>query len=194
MNKVDSLVRQIRQLENELLGELQKKQQEYFYIIEGKRIRFEEETRKYHRSLAKTLRRFFADASLANMLTAPIVYFCVIPALFLDLAVSAYQLVCFPVYRIPKVRRGDYIVIDRHSLQYLNWIEKMNCFYCSYFNGLIAYVQEIAARTEQYWCPIKHARRLAAIHSRYDRFVEYGDGPGYRDGLGSIRRRFDDLS
>ena len=41
------------------------------------------------------------------------------------------------------------MVIDRYALSYLNVIEKLNCVYCEYVNGLIAYVQEIAARTEQ---------------------------------------------
>jgi hypothetical protein len=107
--------------------------------------------------------------------------------------VSIYHAVCFPVYRIPKVRRSDYIVIDRHALPYLNLIEKLNCVYCGYFNGLIAYVQEIAARTEQYWCPIKHARKVAALHSRYQHFLEYGDAQAYRDSIEKIRRDFADL-
>lgn len=75
--------------------------------------------------------------------------------------------ICFPVDGIPKVKRDQYVIFDRQSLRYLNVIEKLNCTYCSYFNGLIVYVQEIAARTEQYWCPIKHARRIVAMRSRY---------------------------
>jgi len=39
-----------------------------------------------------------------------------------------------------------------------------------YENGLAGYFREIAARTEQYWCPIKHARRIKAAHGRYPRF------------------------
>ena len=62
----------------------------------------------------------------------------------------------------------------------LNVIEKLNCLYCSYFNGLMGYISEIAARTEQYWCPIRHASRLKSIHSRYQNFVEYGDSGTYR--------------
>lgn len=34
-------------------------------------------------------------------------------------------------------------------------MEKVNCVYCSYFNGLMSYLREIAGRTEQYWCPIR---------------------------------------
>lgn len=193
MSKLEEIIADIRELEQELLQELQNKQDEYYYIIRGKRVQFEEETRRYHKTLAKTLRSYFAEASLAHILTAPFIYACIFPALFMDMVVSIYQAVCFRVYGIPRVERADYIVIDRHSLQYLNPIEKMNCIYCSYFGGLIAYVQEVAARTEQYWCPIKHARKLASIHSRYHKFVEYGDSADYPGRLDALRQDFDDL-
>jgi len=188
MSKLEEIIAQIRELEQELLQELQQKQHEYYYIIKGKRVQFEAETRRYHKTLAKTLGRYFSEAQIRHILTAPIIYSCLLPALFLDLMVTIYQAICFRIYGIPRVERGDYIVIDRHSLQYLNLIEKMNCIYCGYFNGLIAYVQEIAARTEQYWCPIKHARKMASIHSRYHKFVEYGDSDAYQDKLEAIRR------
>lgn len=193
MRTLEEIIGDIRELEQELLQELQKKQDEYFYIIKGKRIEFEEETRRYHKTLAKTLGRYFAEAQLLHILTAPVIYMCILPALLMDLMVTIYQAICFRVYGIPRVDRGDYIVVDRHSLQYLNPVEKLNCLYCSYFNGLIAYVQEIAARTEQYWCPIKHARKLGSIHSRYHKFLEYGDSADYPGRLETIRRDFRDL-
>ncbi|MDH3218575.1 MAG: hypothetical protein OEO19_03490 [Gammaproteobacteria bacterium] len=193
MRTLETIIADIRKLENELLQEMQKKQDEYYYIIEGKRVKFEEETRRYHKTLAKTLRRYFADASLGHIVTAPLIYFCFVPAIFMDAVVTIYQAICFRVYRIPRVNRSEYIVLDRHSLQYLNAIEKLNCVYCGYFNGLVAYAQEIAARTEQYWCPIKHARKLATIHSRYHKFIEYGDGTDYQNRLEALRDDFDDL-
>lgn len=194
MSKLEEIIADIRELEQELLQELQQKQDEYYYIIQGKRVRFEEETRRYHKTLAKNLGRYFAEAQLRHILTAPIIYACIFPALLMDLVVSIYQAACFRVYGIPRVARADYIVIDRHSLQYLNPIEKMNCIYCGYFNGLVAYVQEIAARTEQYWCPIKHARKLTSIHSRYHKFIEYGDSAAYQDNLENLRDDFGDLT
>jgi hypothetical protein len=54
-------------------------------------------------------------------------------------------------------------------------------------------VQEIAGRTEQYLCPIKHALRLKAMHSRYPRFLDYGDAEEYRKRVEQVRRDFDDL-
>jgi hypothetical protein len=85
--------------------------------------------------------------------------------------------------------RRRYFTIDRHKLAYLNGIEKINCTFCSYADGLIAYVREVAARTEQYWCPIKHARQIPQPHSHYERYFEYGDAAGYRNSLTALRKR-----
>ena len=73
-----------------------------------------------------------------------------------------------------------YLVFDRHYLPYLNALEKLNCAYCSYANGLIGYVGEIASRTEAYWCPIKHARRMVMTHAHYASFADFGDAEAYR--------------
>ena len=194
MNKLEQIVEDIKALEQELLLELQKKQDEYYYVIKDKKVQFEEETRQYHKALATRLHVYLANATLPTVLTVPIIWACIVPALLLDGAVSIYHAVCFRVYGIPLVRRSDYIVIDRHSLQYLNAIEKLNCIYCGYFNGLIAWVQEIAARTEQYWCPIKHARRMSTIHSRYHKFFEYGDSDQYQREFYELRKDYADLN
>ena len=111
----------------------------------------------------------------------------------MDFWATAYQFICFPAYGIPKVRRGDYIILDRHKLRYLNSIERLNCAYCGYVNGAIAYVQEIVGRTEQHWCPIKHAVRLKMMHSRYRFFLDYGDAEQYRKRIEEVRRDFEDL-
>jgi len=113
-------------------------------------------------------------------LTAPIIYAGLIPFVFLDIFLGFYQTTCFRVYGIPRVQRADYIVFDRGHLRYLNALERMNCIYCSYVNGLCGYFTEVAARTEQHWCRIKHALRLRAPHSRYSHFLDYGDAERYR--------------
>lgn len=193
MEKLEELIERIKKLEKELAAEIQKKEDEFFYTIRGKKVCFEREIKQRHREYATRLSTYLATATLFNLLTAPIIWACLLPALLLDLVVTVYHGLCFPVYGIPKVRRSDYIMMDRHALRYLNLIEKFNCAYCGYFNGLIAYVQEIAARTEQYWCPIKHAKKIAAIHSRYGKFLEYGDAEAYRKRLEELRRDFADL-
>ncbi len=193
MNTLQELLEKINRLEKELARELQKKQEEFSYTIHKNKVYFEDAVRQQHKLLVTRLHTYLFRAPFLNILTAPVIWACLPPALLLDLLVSVYHRICFPIYGIPRVKRSDYLVIDRHALQYLNIIEKVNCLYCGYFNGLIAYIQEIAARTEQYWCPIKHARRLKTMHSRYRLYLEYGDGREYRKRLEKIRRDFADL-
>jgi hypothetical protein len=191
--KLQSLIEAIKKLEQELAQEFQKKQAEFSYKVQGKKIRFDQEIRKQHKLFATRISRYLKESEIQNILTIPFIWSCLIPALFMDAIVSLFQAVCFPIYKIPKVKRSSYIVIDRHSLSYLNGIEKLNCMYCGYFNGLIAYIREIAGRTEQYWCPIKHARRTSGFHSRYSKFLEYGDAESYRKELDKVRHAFEDL-
>jgi hypothetical protein len=113
----------------------------------------------------------------------------IFPMLILDACISFYQLTCFPIYEIKLVKRRDYISFDRQHLHYLNWIEKFHCTYCAYGAGLLAYITEIVARTEQYFCPIKHARKVMGTHSRYIKFLEYGDAKNYQENLESYRKQ-----
>src|SRR5690606_16864822 len=93
------------------------------------------------------------------------------------------------VYGIPRVRRRDYIVMDRGRLAYLNPYQKLNCLYCEYANGVVAYASEIAARTEWYWCPIKHSRQIPAPHAHYDKFMDYGDSENFRPRWRELRKQ-----
>ena len=127
--------------------------------------------------------RYVWSGSVASLLTAPLVYSLVVPFALLDAWITLYQAICFRAWGLRPVRRGDYFAIDRHRLPYLNVLEKINCLVCSYTNGLLAYVHEVASRTEQYWCPIKHGRRVRGAHHRYAAFAPYGDARGYQDRL-----------
>lgn len=187
---ISSLIEKIRSLEEELEAELSKKGEALRFSIENRKIRFEREIIEEHRKLRIALLPYLLQTPIRHILVAPVVYSLSVPLILLDVFVSFYQLICFPVYGIPKVKRSEYLVFDRHHLAYLNLIEKVNCAYCSYANGLIAYVREIAGRTEQYWCPVKHARRMHGAHPRYGRFVDFGDASGYHDKLEQLRKDF----
>ena len=182
------LLEKIRSLESELDSELAKSRAELRFGLEHGRIAFEEELLRRHRQLRKNLLPYLLGAHPLVMLTSPVIYAGIVPFLVLDFFVSVFQAVCFPIYGIAKVRRAYYFVFDRHHLAYLNALEKLNCAYCSYANGLIAYAREIAARTEQYWCPIKHARRVIGTHARYALFDDYGDAEGYQERLTKLRQ------
>jgi len=192
MNRqIDELIIRIKELEEELELELKKKREEFHFVIEEKRVRFAEEVARQQRRLKSGLFRYLVESKPLNVLTAPVIYSGLAIFALLDLFLTIYQFICFPIYGIPRVRRSEYLLFDREDLPYLNIIEKFNCFYCSYGNGLAAYFREIAARTEQYWCPIKHARRIKAAHSSYARFFEYGDAESYRKGLERLRGEFE---
>ena len=183
---LDELLARIRVLQDEVEEEYRKAREE----LDQKRMQLAEEFLRQQRRYKTGLVRFLRHSRFLVLLTAPVIYVGWIPFLLMDLFVSVYQAVCFPVYGIPKVRRSDYLVFDRADLPYLNAIEKFNCFYCSYGNGVAAYTREVAARTEQYWCPIKHARRIRAAHDRYPNFFDYGDAEAFQQGLERLRRQY----
>jgi len=145
--------------------------------------------RKRQQALKIGLHRYLLASGVMAVLTAPFIYIVVLPIAALDAFASLYQSICFRVYGLARVRRRDYVVFDRHKLPYLNVIQKLNCLYCAYANGVLAYVAEIASRTEQYWCPIKHAARVTGTHRRYDGFLEYGDVADYPEGLEGQRQK-----
>ncbi|EDY18668.1 conserved hypothetical protein [Chthoniobacter flavus Ellin428] len=192
-DKLDSLLHKMQELEKEMMQELRRKETEFLYEVRQRKVRFTEEAHTRHRRLSKRIHRFLLDSTFLVLLTAPIIWFCLIPIAFLDLVITIYQALCFGIYGIPKVRRDDYILLDRHRLAYLNVLEKLNCEYCAYGNGVLAYAAEVAARTEQYWCPIKHALRVKSIHSRYRFFFDYGDAEHYRQQIEQVRRSFEDI-
>ena len=131
---------------------------------------------------------WFADWEFKNVLTWPFIYGMIFPLLFLELGAWVFQSVCFPIYGMQKVRRSDYFHVQRHKLRYLNVVEKLNCDYCGYANGLIAFTREIFARIEQYWCPIKHAAGIVGAHERYARFLNHGEVAGYQGKLEALRQ------
>jgi len=178
---VEQLVEKIRALENELEVQLALGRAELHVRLEDGKVAFEQAVLERHRAMKTHLLRYIAGARLLIVLSAPLIYAVIVPLLLLDIVVTLYQAVCFPVYGIEKVRRRDYLIFDRRYLAYLNAIEKFNCAYCSYANGLLGYVREIAGRTEAYWCPIKHARKVVAAHPHYAGFAAFGDPQAYRD-------------
>jgi len=178
----------IRQLEADLEAHIADEQHKWKYRLERGRVRFERAVVEQHRALKTRLGRYLRESPLTTVLTAPVIYSLAVPFVILDAWVTMYQWICFPAFGIPRVRRRDYIALDRGRLAYLNGIEKINCDYCGYANGVIAYVREVAARTEQYWCPIRHSRLVRGPHQRYRLFTDYGDARGYHRELNELRR------
>ena len=174
-------------LENDLRSAVHDQESRVFFQIEGKRVEFERSVQEAHRKLKKNFFRWLVTNRPQNLITGPIIYAMVLPLMLLDLCVSVYQWTCFPIYGIARVRRSDYLVFDRRHLGYLNFIEKFHCTYCEYGNGLMGYMAEVLARTEQYFCPIRHARKILGTHARYNRFLNYGAADAYEEKLEEFR-------
>jgi hypothetical protein len=186
--RVERLVERVRDAESDLAEQVADRHRRWRYRVHRGRVWFDREVRESHRRLRQSIPAYIREGDLLSLLTAPVIYSLLLPLVMLDAGVWLYQRVCFPIYGIARVPRRRYFAIDRHKLAYLNGIEQLNCTYCSYANGLLAYVREVTARTEQYWCPIKHARAIPAPHRRYHLFLSYGDAHAYRTRLASLRQ------
>jgi len=187
--RIEELLERVRVLEEEIQAEFLRRRAELHADFDNRRIKFEEDLLEAQRRFKVGVLSYIFRARPLVLLTAPVVYAVLIPMLLMDIFVTLFQWICFPVYGIPRVRRRDYLVFDRAHLAYLNGVEKINCAYCSYGNGLAAYVREVIARTEQYWCPIKHSRRVLEAHDYYHRFTDFGDAESYRQELQTLRRQ-----
>jgi hypothetical protein len=192
-DRSDGILQRIGALEAELEDRLETQRRLFRYTLDRKRVTFEAAARAQHKKLRTGLVRFLWQAGLLRLVAGIVIYIQIVPLLLVDLAVTVYHAVCFPIFGIAKVARGDYIVIDRHRLAYLNAVEKLNCLYCSYANGLLAYTREIVGRTEEHFCPIKHARTQRGQHRRYYGFADYGDADGFRKKMSEVTEQSDAL-
>lgn len=181
-------LQKFRDAEEQLNRSLKERAKALQYTITDKGIHFNEAVRAQHRAMREGLGQFLARSGVLPILGAPFIYAMIVPLLMLDLALFIYQAVTFPVYRIKKVRRADYLTIDRQYLAYLNAFQKFNCVYCGYANGLLAWGRAIAGRTEEHFCPIKHARRTLGQHSGYWDFADYGDAEAWLEAREQSRK------
>ncbi len=187
--RMRDLAEEIVRLQAELDREIEARRRALGVEITGRIVGFEHGVLHAQRRLRVSVGRFVAQSELVSWLTAPVIYSLIVPLLIVDAWVSLYQAICFRAYRIEQVRRSEYILFDRGHLAYLNRVEALNCLFCAYANGLIGFVREVSSRTEQYWCPIKHALRVHDPLHRYYEFLEYGDADGYRTRLAEFRDR-----
>jgi hypothetical protein len=192
-SKVDELLKQIQALEAQAEDEIRAAKAQFKSELTKKKALFDKEVLAQQRRYKEGLLRYILTINLRCLLSVPFIYAVLVPLLLLDVFTTIYQWVCFPLYRIPRVKRSDYFVYDRNHLAYLNLMEKLNCAYCSYANGFAAYFREIVGRTEQYWCPIKHAQKILQAHAHYQNFTEFGAAQQYREQLDALREKLSKL-
>ena len=188
-DEIDRLFAQVHAIEDEIEQRIAVQRERFRYRLSNGRAVFEDEVGKLHRSLRTGLWRYLRQTPWRHLAVAPVIYSVLVPIALLDLWISVYQAICFRAWGIARARRADFVVIDRHRLGYLNAVEKLNCLYCGYANGVLGYAREIAGRTEQFWCPIRHASRIKRPHAQYRDFAAYGDAAAYQARLDELRRK-----
>lgn len=186
-NKIQKLLQEIREKREELFEEYENLKKEYWYVIEKWKIRFSEEMRKRNKFYKTSLFESIFSARVREILSMPFIYMMIVPAIILDIFLFVYQQTALRLYKVPLVKRSEYIIFERKHLDYLNLIQKVNCLYCSYVNGLFSYAVEIAGRTEKYWCPIKSASRKKWWHDWEEYFAEYGDPEKFKEVFTSLK-------
>jgi hypothetical protein len=174
---IRDILAKIESLNSELRDEYDRLSKKYGFYIEKKRVIFLEQFKKRNKSMKFPSWKYVIPKwkYLLHLLSMPFIYGIIIPAIFLDMCLTVYQHIVFRLYGIPRVSRKDYFVYERRFLDYLNIVQKLNCLYCSYVNGLFAYAVEIGARTERYWCPLKAAHKPRFSHGWYKDFADYGN-------------------
>ena len=111
-DRIQQLLAQINALEDELRIAVNEQQSSIFFQIKGKRVEFEQSIKETHRKLKMNFFRWLVTNRPQNFITGPIIYSMIIPLLVTDLFITFYQLTCFPIYGIKKVRRSDYVIFD----------------------------------------------------------------------------------
>ena len=189
-NKIQDILKEIQTKKEELYLEYEKLKEKYDFSFEKWKVIFSEKAKNYQKKFQVPLKKYAIPKSYKHILSMPFIYGMIIPAIFLDICLFVYQQTAFRLYGIPFVTRSHYILFDRKHLSYLNLIQKINCLYCSYVNGLFQYAVEVAGRTEKYWCPIKAARRKAWSHNWEDFFADYGDPEEFKKQFNSNKEFF----
>ena len=189
-DRIKEIIAEIEEMKIKLSEEIAQQESHISYEIKNGYVRFEKDVLNKQKETMKNLFAWFAETPVLYLLTSPVIYAMIIPALFLDMTLFLYQKIVFRVFKFELLKRSDYIIFDHQYLGYLNSIEKFNCIYCSYFNGLMHYASAIAGRTELYFCPIKHAKKIVSTHEYYDDFLSYGDEIEYQKKLNELRKQF----
>jgi len=113
-----------------------------------------------------------SSSVLFTPLAALTIYSMIIPVIILDIWTTVYQSIYFSILDIPKIKKSDYIMYDRWQLNKLNILQRFNCVYCEYVNGLLAWAKGVSNQTEIYSCAIKHSAIRRGQNNQVD-FYDY---------------------
>jgi len=186
-SRINQILEDIKNKKEELYLEYEKAKEKYGFKIEWRKIIWNSWKIKEFKKSRKSAWETIFTAEIRELISFPFIWFMLIPSIILDISLFIYQNTAIRLYKIPLAKRSDYIVFDRKQLAYLNWIQKLDCIYCSYVNWLFQYATEIAWRTEKYWCPIKHARKKSWSHDWEEYFADYGDAEWFKETFCSVK-------
>lgn len=189
-DRISEILEEIEDRKNELIWEYEKLRKKYDFSLERGKIKFSDTARRYQKKFKIPLSHYLIPKHFFHFLSIPFIYGMIVPALFLDICLFVYQNTAHRLYGIPLVRRWEYFCYDRKHLEYLNFMQKFNCIYCSYVNGLFSFAVEVAGRTEKYWCPIKAAKAKSWTHDWEKYFADYGDPKKFQQQFNSNKEYF----
>lgn len=192
-NTIREILLKIESLNTDLREEYDRLSQKYGFSLQKRKIIFLDEFRKRNATFRFPAWKYVIPTNIRHFFSIPFIYGMIIPTVILDIFLTVYQAFAFRLYRIPLVKRSEYVVFDRRFLDYLNFIQKVNCLYCSYVNGIFAYAVEIGARTERYWCPIKAANKPKFSHGWYKDFADYGNPEEWKEKFTDEEKAFIDV-
>jgi len=187
-SRINKILEDIWNKKKELKGEYEKLKEKYGFRIEGRKIIWNTDEVLKQKNRKKSAWDTFFTATIFEILSMPFIYSMIVPAVILDLFLFMFQQTAIRLYKIPLVKRSDYIVFDRKQLGYLNWLQKINCLYCSYVNWIFQYAVEVWWRTEKYWCPIKAATKKHWSHNWEKFFADYWDIDWFKEEFHSIEK------
>ena len=98
MNKnIMDLLDSIHELEQNLAVEMHKQRDELLYEFNKGRVVFNREIKERNQALKIGIGKYLMNARWLVILTAPIIYSLILPFVVLDIFVTIYQTICFPV-------------------------------------------------------------------------------------------------
>jgi hypothetical protein len=104
---ISTLLHKVKSFEDEMETRMAQRRAAYHVLIHNGKVAFEHSVQQRHRELKTRLSHYILGARPLIVLTAPFIYLAIVPLLLLDLCVTLYQGICFPVYGIQKVKRAD---------------------------------------------------------------------------------------
>ena len=141
------LTNRIKALEKELQSALTSKAQEFEYSFASGKARFEKAVLEKHRNLKYRLPSYLLHGRFPGLPDRSDHLFGHRPLPAARSFPDGLSGNLFPGLRNSEgPSSGLHHAFDRGGLKYLNLLERLNCAYCSYGNGVLAYGVEVAAR------------------------------------------------